>query len=47
MALPLLQPELDPDALRSDLRDFIQELRETQRERVKKEKRNAIGKSSQ
>lgn len=47
LALPLLQPELDPDALRSDLRDFIQELRETQRERVKEKKTNAIGGSSQ
>lgn len=33
--LPLPQPELDPDTLRSDLRDFLQELREAQRERVK------------
>lgn len=32
--LPLPQPELDPDTLRSDLRDFLQELREAQRERV-------------
>lgn len=32
--LPLPQPELDPDSLRSDLRDFLQELREAQRERV-------------
>lgn len=47
MALPLLQPELDPDTLRSDLRDFIQELRETQRERVKEKKSDAIGRSSQ
>lgn len=34
MSLPLPQPELDPDTLRSDLRDFLQELREAQRERV-------------
>lgn len=33
-SLPLPQPELDPDTLRSDLRDFLQELREAQRERV-------------
>lgn len=32
--LPLPQLELDPDNLRSDLRDFLQELREAQRERV-------------
>lgn len=47
LALSLLQPELDPDTLRSDLRDFIQELRETQRERVKEKKSDAIGRSSQ
>lgn len=33
--LPLPQPELDPDTLRNDLRDFLQELREAQKERVK------------
>lgn len=37
--LPLPQPELDPDTLRSDLRDFLQELREAQRERVKEKKK--------
>lgn len=36
--LPLPQPELDPDTLRSDLRDFLQELREAQRDRVKEKK---------
>lgn len=39
--LPLPQPELDPDTLRSDLRDFLQELREAQRERVT-EKENTV-----
>lgn len=38
--LPLPQPELDPDTLRSDLRDFLQELREAQKERVTEEKVN-------
>lgn len=37
--LPLPQPELDPDSLRSDLRDFLQELREAQRERVTERKK--------
>lgn len=31
---PLPQSELDPDSLRSGLRDFLQELRDAQRERV-------------
>lgn len=39
--VPLPQPELDPDSLRSDLRDFLQELREAQRERVTEEHVNA------
>lgn len=43
LTLPLPQPEMDPDALRSDLRDFIQELRETQRERVRTRKRGDEG----
>lgn len=38
--LPLPQPELDPDTLRGDLRDFLQELREAQRERVTGKKVN-------
>lgn len=33
--LPLPQPELDPDTLRSGLKDFLQELRDAQKERVK------------
>lgn len=33
-SLPLPQSEMDPDTLRSDLRDFLQELREAQRQRV-------------
>lgn len=32
--LPVAPPELDPETLRSGLRDFIQELREAQRDRV-------------
>lgn len=32
--LPLPQPELDNETLRSGLRDFIQELRDAQKERV-------------
>lgn len=36
-SLPLPQSELDPDTLRSDLRDFLQELREAQRQRVSRQ----------
>ncbi|TTV75068.1 Rootletin [Bagarius yarrelli] len=32
--IPLMQPDLDPETLRSGLRDFLQELREAQRERT-------------
>lgn len=32
--LPVAQPELDPETLRSGLRDFLKELREAQRGRV-------------
>lgn len=32
--LPVALPELDPETLRSGLRDFLQELREAQRGRV-------------
>lgn len=32
--LPVAPPELDPETLRSGLRDFLQELRDAQRERV-------------
>ena len=32
--LPIPLPELDPETLRGRLRDFLQELREAQRERV-------------
>lgn len=32
--LPVALKELDPETLRSGLRDFLQELREAQRERV-------------
>lgn len=32
--MPPAQPELDPDTLRSGLRDFLQELRDAHRQRV-------------
>lgn len=40
---PLPQSELDPDSLRSGLRDFLQELRDAQRERVAHDKNKTSG----
>lgn len=40
--LPLPHLELDPETLRSGLRDFLQELRDAHRERVKEHSTHKI-----